>query len=118
ITNLPIGEYAVTAEKSGFQRYTQAGITLVVGQNARVDLALPIGDITEEVHVTAEVPDVDTRSATVGEVVDRVRIQELPLSGRNPMQLAAVVPGVISVSAPAIVTNARSGPQIVVAGGR
>jgi hypothetical protein len=118
ITNLPIGDYAVTAEKEGFQRYTQAGITLVVGQNARVDLELQVGSIAMDVTVTMEVPDVDTRSATVGEVVDRVRIQELPLNGRNPMQLAAVVPGVISVSAPAVVTNARSGPQIVVAGGR
>ena len=118
ITNLPIGNYAVTVEKDGFQRYTQAGITLVVGQNARVDAQLQIGNITEDVNVTIDVPDVDTRSATVGEVVDRVRIQELPLNGRNPMELAAVVPGVISVSAPAIVTNARSGPQLVVAGGR
>ncbi len=118
ITNLPIGEYAVTAEKDGFQRYTQAGVSLVVGQNARVDVQLQIGSITEDVSVTMEVPDVDTRSATVGEVVDRVRIQELPLNGRNPMELAAVVPGVISVIAPAVVTNARSGPQLVVAGGR
>ena len=118
ITNLPIGDYAVTGEKDGFQRYTQAGITLVVGQNARVDLQLQVGNITEDVNVTVEVPDVDTRSATVGEVVDRVRIQELPLNGRNPMELAAVVPGVISVSAPALVTNARNGPQLVVAGGR
>lgn len=118
ITNLPIGDYAVTAERDGFQRYTQAGISLVVGQNARVDLQLQVGSITEDVNVVVEVPDVDTRSATVGEVVDRVRIQELPLNGRNPMELAAVVPGVISVSAPAVVTNARSGPQLVVAGGR
>lgn len=118
ITNLPIGDYAVTAEKDGFQRYTQTGITLVVGQNARVDLVLQIGSITEDVSVTFDVPDVDTRSATVGEVVDRIRIQELPLNGRNTMELAAVVPGVISVSAPAVVTNARSGPQLVVAGGR
>ena len=118
ITNLPIGDYAVTVEKDGFQRYTQAGITLVVGQNARVDIQLQIGNLTEDVNVTIDVPDVDTRSATVGEVVDRVRIQELPLNGRNPMELAAVVPGVISVSAPAVVTNARSGPQLVVAGGR
>lgn len=118
ITNLPIGVYAVTVEKDGFQRYTQAGISLVVGQNARMDVELQVGSITEDVNVTAEIPDVDTRSATVGEVVDRVRIQELPLNGRNPIELAAVVPGVISVSAPAVVTNARSGPQLVVAGGR
>jgi hypothetical protein len=118
ITNLPIGQYAVTGEKQGFQRFTQAGITLAVNQNARVDLILPVGSVTEDVSVTADVPDVDTRSATVGEVVDRIRIQELPLNGRNAMDLAAVVPGVISVAAPSVVTNARNGPALVVAGGR
>jgi hypothetical protein len=118
ITNLPIGQYAVTGEKPGFQRFTQAGISLAVNQNARVDLILPVGNVTEVVSVTADVPDVDTRAATVGEVVDRVRIQELPLNGRNAMDLAAVVPGVISVEAPTVVTNARNGPALVVAGGR
>lgn len=118
IPNLPIGEYAVTAEKQGFQRVTQAGITLAVNQNGRVDLTLPVGNVTEDVQVTADVTDIDTRSATVGEVVDRIRVQELPINGRNAMALAAVVPGVISVSAPTVVTNARSGPALVVAGGR
>jgi len=118
VTNLPIGQYAVTGEKPGFQRFTQAGITLAVNQNARVDLTLQVGSVEADVTVTADVPNVDTRSATVGEVVDRVRIQELPLNGRNTMELAAVVPGVISVAAPTAVTNARNGPALVVAGSR
>jgi hypothetical protein len=54
----------------------------------------------------------------VGELVDRTRIQELPLNGRNAMSLSRVVPGVISVSAPTIVSQSRSGPLITVAGGR
>jgi hypothetical protein len=61
---------------------------------------------------------VDTRSATTGELVDRTRIQELPLNGRNARALARVVPGVITVSVPTAPTNGRSGPRVTVAGGR
>ena len=118
ITNLPIGEYSVAAEKTGFRKFIQTGITLVVGQNARVDVTLSVGDMADSVTVTAEATGVDTRSATVGELVDRLRIQELPLNGRNAMDLALLAPGVISVSAPTIVSQSRSGPVITVAGGR
>ena len=118
ITNLPVGEYTVTAQKQGFSKFVQKGITLVVDQNARVDIALAVGDISQSVTVTAESTGVETRSTTVGELVDRKRIQELPLNGRNAMALALVVPGVISVSAPTIVSQSRSGPTITVAGGR
>jgi hypothetical protein len=58
LTNLPIGEYSVTAEKEGFRRFTQTGITLAVEQNARVDVTMSVGSITETVSVTAQVPDV------------------------------------------------------------
>src|SRR5579862_871556 len=104
ITNLPVGEYTLTVTKPGFSRYVQRGITLVVDQNARVDVVLAVGSVTESVTVTAESTGVETRSATVGELVDRTRIQELPLNGRNAMALALVVPGVISVTAPTIVS--------------
>jgi hypothetical protein len=118
ITNLPVGEYTLTAQKPGFARFVQKGITLEVDQNARVDIALAVGDVSESVTVTAESTGVETRSTAVGELVDRTRIQELPLNGRNAMSLALVVPGVISVSAPAIVSQSRSGPTITIAGGR
>ncbi len=118
ITNLPIGDYMVTAQKQGFTRFVRKGITLEIDRNARVDMILAVGDVTDSVTVTAESTGVETRSTAVGEVVDRTRIQELPLNGRNAMSLARVVPGVISVSAPAIVSQSRSGPAITVAGGR
>src|SRR5262249_25520186 len=94
------------------------GITLVVGANARVDVTLTLGNVSESVTVSAETTGVDTRSSVVGELVDRARIQELPLNGRNAMALARTVPGVIGVSAPTVVTQARPGPAITVAGGR
>src|SRR6476646_929353 len=88
ITNVPVGPYSVTFEKAGFRRAVQDGISLAVNDNARVDGALTVGQVTESVTVTAEATGVDTRSATVGQTVDHIRIQELPLNGRNAMALA------------------------------
>jgi len=118
IPNLPVGEYAVEASKPGFSKFVQRGITLVLDQNARVDISLAIGDAAQSVTVTAQSTGVETRSTTVAELVDEKRIEELPLNGRNAMSLASTVPGVISVSAPTIVSQSRSGPTITVAGGR
>ncbi len=117
-SQLPVGEYTVEAQKPGFSKFFQKGITLVVDQNARVDIALSVGDTAQSVTVTAASTGVETRSTTVAEIVDQKRIEELPLNGRNAMALALTVPGVISVSAPTIVSQSRSGPTITVAGGR
>src|SRR5690349_825460 len=118
ITNLPVGLYSLAAEKAGFRRVLQEGIRLEVNQNARVDVTLIVGQVTESVNVTADAVGVDTRSATVGEVVDRIRVQELPLNGRNAMELARIVPGVSRTSAPTAIAQARSGPAVIVGGGR
>ena len=118
ITSLPVGQYSLEVEKAGFRRFIQDGITLEVNANARVDAVLSVGQLSESVTVTGEATGVDTRSSTMGEVVDRIRVQELPLSGRNIMELSRVVPGVIRVDAPTAVTQSRSGPAITVAGGR
>lgn len=118
ITNLPVGQYSLLVEKEGFRRFIQEGITLTVNENARVDAVLSVGQVSESITVTADATGVDTRSSTMGEVVDRIRVQELPLKGRNVMELARVVPGVIRVSAPTVVTQARGGPGLTVAGGR
>ncbi|QNI35331.1 TonB-dependent receptor [Edaphobacter albus] len=118
-TNLPIGAYELRATMNGFQTFVQTGITLVVNQNARVDITLSLGAASQTVQVDAQVNTVDTHSAVMGELVDRERIQELPLNGRNAMQLAAVVPGVTNIlAAPTVQTQSRSGPSITVAGGR
>jgi Carboxypeptidase regulatory-like domain/TonB-dependent Receptor Plug Domain len=118
-TDLPIGSYQLKTTMSGFETFVQTGITLVVNQNARVDIPLSLGSASQTLHVNAQVTDVDTHSAVMGELVDRTRIQELPLNGRNTMQLSAVVPGVTNIlAAPTVQTQSRSGPSITVAGGR
>jgi hypothetical protein len=118
-TNLPIGAYEVKISAPGFQTSVQTGITLVVSQNARVDASLTVGSESQTVQVDAQASSIDTHTATMGELVSRERIQELPLNGRNAMQLAAVVPGVTNIiSAPAVQTQSRQGAAITVAGGR
>jgi hypothetical protein len=118
-TNLPVGQYQLRVAATGFKAFVQKGIVLDVNANARVDAPLAMGESTETVEVTGEASGVDTRSATVGELVDRARVEELPLNGRNSMQLAQVVPGVTNIlAAPTVQTQSRSGPSITVSGGR
>jgi hypothetical protein len=119
LTNLPIGQYQLRVVFPGFHTFQQSGITLDVNANARVDASLALGDTAQVVQVTADSTGVDTRSASIGELVDRERIQELPLNGRNAMQLAAVGPGVTNIlAAPPVQTQSRSGASLTVSGGR
>jgi hypothetical protein len=112
------GTYTLSAEKSGFQKFVQSNVTLTVTQNARVDVRLSLGAVTQAVTVSAEAPLVDTRSAAVTGLVDDRRVVDLPLNGRNVIALAATVPGVLNVNAPQQLDDARSGPTMNVNGGR
>ena len=112
------GAYSVTVEKTGFERLTQTGVDLSVNQNVRLDLPLRLGTTTQAVTVTAEAPLVDTRSPTLSGLVDDRRVVDLPLNGRNVIQLAATIPGVLSVRALQQLSSARNGPEMDVNGGR
>lgn len=92
---LEIGTYDVTVQAAGFQRLLKRGIVLELNQKARVDFTLKVGSITDTVSVIATAPVLKTDDATIGEVVNRELITELPLNGRNFAQLAIVAaPGV------------------------
>lgn len=92
---LPPGEYAVEVELSGFKRAIRERIVLQVNQEQRVDFVLSVGEVTEQVTVTAELPMVQTQTATVGTVVAQRQVLELPLNGRNFLQLNLLVPGAL-----------------------
>ena len=87
LTNLPIGPYQVEVSKPGFNKYVQSGIVLQVGSDPLVDLALKVGEVTEQVNVEANATLVETRNASVGSVMETERILELPLNGRQPTDL-------------------------------
>jgi hypothetical protein len=93
LTAIPIGDYVVTAQAAGFQKLVRSGITLNVGQIQRVDLQLQVGQTTQEVTVTGNLPRVQTETAAISDVVTGTQIDKLELNGRNFVTLALLVPG-------------------------
>ncbi|MDQ6708736.1 MAG: TonB-dependent receptor [Acidobacteriota bacterium] len=91
---LPAGDYTVTAARTGFQAQKTDKVTLEVQQTARVDFSLKIGDVNESIEVNATAAVLQTENSTVGTVIDAGKIVELPLNGRNFIQLAQLIPGV------------------------
>jgi hypothetical protein len=82
----------------GFKEFIQTGITLQVGQNARVDVVPQVGAASQSVNVSAAALAVDTESTTVGEVIDNRRIESIPLNGRDVLDLMQLLPGVGTAS--------------------
>ena len=93
---LPIGNYVVTVEASGFKKLVTNPIQLEVNQTARVDLKLELGEVTQVVDVEGVAPILQTESTTVGQVISGNTTVSLPLNGRNFQQLTLLVPGAIS----------------------
>jgi Carboxypeptidase regulatory-like domain/TonB-dependent Receptor Plug Domain len=94
LPGLTPGSYNLTVEFSGFRRAELTEITLQVDQNARLNVALEIGQVTETVEIAGLAPQIESMNATLGAVVDSQKILSLPLNGRNFLQLARLVPGV------------------------
>ncbi len=96
LSNLPIGPYRLEVSKQGFTTYVQTGIVLQVNTNPTVDVALKVGNVSDQVQVEANAALVETQATGIGAVIDNRRILELPLNGRvatDLIQLAgAVIP--------------------------
>ncbi len=115
--NLPVGNYEVTASLRGFGTAVRRGIALAVGRTAVVDMTLRIATRQEETVVTADASLVETTSATVSNLIDEKKVQELPIVNRDLTQLAFLQPGVIKSSAGQAVF-AGQGDKLAVAGAR
>src|SRR5579872_1501329 len=115
---LPPGSYEISFEAKGFRREIRSGLDLTVNQNLRVDANLEVGALETQITVTGTAPLVDTSSPTLSGLIDDRRVVDLPLNGRNVISLAGILPGVLSVSVPQEMDNARSGPIMDVNGGR
>ncbi|MBI2818574.1 MAG: TonB-dependent receptor [Acidobacteria bacterium] len=91
---LPVGNYEVRVSTAGFQTQVRSGITLTVSQEAVVNFNLEVGAVEQTVEVTAEAPLVNTTSGSLGGLVDEQSVADLPLNGRNFIDLTLLQTGV------------------------
>src|SRR5579864_7286780 len=113
LPNLPVGPYLLEVSKEGFSTFAQTGIVLQVDTNPTIDINLRVGAVSEQVTVEAGAAQVETRSTTVGQVVDNQRIMELPLNGRDVHQLIFLA-GMANYPGTASLNSVRNYPTVVV----
>lgn len=94
VPELPIGQYAVTVEKAGFETITMSGVAVEIAKEARVDATLKPGRVESRVEVTAEVPLVETTTNVLGGTVAAPQIVNLPVNGRDYIKLVFMNPGI------------------------
>jgi len=93
--NLIPGRYKVEVEHAGFKRYTRDQIEVNVDTTVRADVSLAVGEVTQSVEVSAQAALLQSESAALGQVVSNRSVQELPLNGRNVLNLINTSPGVV-----------------------
>ncbi len=103
------GTYNLKAEMKGFATQVRNDIELQVAQVARIDFSLRVGDVTEIVEVTGGAPVLQTETTDIGTVVEHRRIEDLPLNGRNYLQLASLIPGATTNGPPSAQGQGRMG---------
>ena len=121
LSALPIGSYRVRCEKSGFKSAVQENVVLQIAQEIRLNFALSVGQTTETITITSGVTLANTENAELGEVIENKRIVDLPLNGRNFLQLAELSPGISRGASGGFrggMTGNLTGPDITVNGAR
>jgi hypothetical protein len=93
--NLVPGSYSIVSEKPGFKRSRRDGITIEVAAVARLDFSMELGDVSQSIEVVAAAPLLQSENASLSQVVAQRSVQELPLNGRNVLNLVSLAPGVV-----------------------
>ena len=94
--NLFPGQYRVDVEKQGFKHFARNPVTVEVQQDTHVVASLQVGEVSQVVEVTSETPLLQTESASLGQVVEQRKADELPLNGRNIFNLIIVSPAAVA----------------------
>ena len=92
--NLLPGTYAMTISSPGFATQVRSGINLTVGAQQVLNITMEVGQVADKVEVTAEAPEVELATSSIGAVVNSTTVRELPLNGRSWTDLATLQPGV------------------------
>jgi hypothetical protein len=96
IPQLPPGRYEVTAELQGFKKFVQNGIELASNSRLAVDIQLTLGAATESVTITSDAPALQTVTASAGQAITTKEVENMPINGRAPMDLAVMAYGVVN----------------------
>ena len=94
VTSVPAGSYQVTVSATGFRPEARTDVVLTVGSQVTVNFSMNVGAVSETVEVTGQAAQVDTATSSLGGFVNSTTIRELPLNGRDWLQLALLQPGV------------------------
>ncbi|HLQ77625.1 MAG TPA: TonB-dependent receptor, partial [Terriglobia bacterium] len=95
INLLPVGDYSIRAERSGFKIGERSPVVLQINSKARVDFVLQVGNVSEQIVVSGNQPVLDTDTSESGQVIESTRVTQLPLNGRQFIQLTLLTPGVV-----------------------
>jgi hypothetical protein len=93
--DLPIGSYTLKVSAAGFETQSRPALNLLTGQVIDLSIGLKVGSRTDEVTVTSETQGIETTTSTVQQSVTQEQIRDLPLNGRNPLQLTTLTPGTV-----------------------
>jgi hypothetical protein len=119
---LPIGQFEVRARKDGFAERVRTGIVLVVGQDATVDLSLPVGNVSQQVTVEGNASLVNATTQDISGLVGEKEVKELPLNGRSYDLLLTLNPGIVNFTPEKTggigVSNSTTGNNFSVSGNR
>ena len=124
VPNLPPAVYDVSATATGFSTLVQTGITLTVGAQQTLNIAMKVGQVSENVTVSGEAPQVELTSSAISGEVNETTVRELPLNGRDWSSLSVLEPGVIGIRTQTTTTGTVSrgnrgfGNQLSVTGHR
>ena len=94
ILALPVGSYTVSVDQKGFRSVTTSASTLDINQSLRIDVKLQVGSTSDSITVESTATTVETLSPTIGVTISSSAVQQLPLNGRNVLDLALLQPGV------------------------
>ena len=111
---LRVGTYSVAAEADGFKSETRTNVTLSVQDRVRIDFKMEVGLVSTNVTVAAEIPVIQTETSSLGQVVNSRQMVDLPLNGRNYLDLATLTSGVVKTEG----GNGNAGGSFVANGTR
>ena len=111
IAGLPTGNYSVRVEKAGFQTQVREGITLTSASEIVMNLSLTVGDLKQQVTVSADLPTIDNTTSTVSGLLPVLSLIELPIDSRDLFNAATLEPGVAPTpsSAPSLLSSGKAG---------